>query len=84
MLSTQNDPYLTTCSNASTIRTKVINLGPNGASDIELLTDVANVMNGRTFCPLGDGAAGVVLAMIKHFRNEFEEHINDKKCKLSV
>ncbi len=52
--------------------------------DIELLSDVANVMNGRTFCPLGDGAAGVVLAMIKHFRNEFEEHIKDKKCKLNI
>ncbi len=52
--------------------------------DIELLSDVANVMNGRTFCPLGDGAAGVVLAMIKHFRSEFEEHIKNKECKLSI
>jgi NADH-quinone oxidoreductase subunit F len=51
--------------------------------DIELLSDVAGVMFGRTFCPLGDGAAGVVQAMIKHFRNEFEEHIKDRKCKLS-
>ncbi len=48
--------------------------------DIELLIDVAGVMNGRTFCPLGDGAAGVVTGMIKYFRNEFEEHIKDKKC----
>ncbi|HDZ84009.1 MAG TPA: NADH-quinone oxidoreductase subunit F, partial [Nitrospirae bacterium] len=51
--------------------------------DIELLLDVVKVMIGRTFCPLGDGAAGVVTAMIKHFRNEFEEHISTRKCKLS-
>jgi NADH-quinone oxidoreductase subunit F len=51
--------------------------------DIELLGNVAGVMDGRTFCPLGDGAAGVVTAMLKHFRNEFEDHIKNKKCVLS-
>jgi NADH-quinone oxidoreductase subunit F len=54
--------------------------GQGRDGDIELLIDVAGVMNGRTFCPLGDGAAGVVTGMIKYFRNEFEEHIKDKKC----
>jgi NADH-quinone oxidoreductase subunit F len=57
--------------------------GEGREGDIELLIDIADVMSGRTFCPLGDGAAGVVLGMIKHFRNEFEEHINNKKCILS-
>ncbi|NOZ69388.1 MAG: NADH-quinone oxidoreductase subunit NuoF, partial [Deferribacteres bacterium] len=55
--------------------------GKGKEGDIELLSDVAGVMSGRTFCPLGDGAAGVVTGMIKHFRNEFEEHIKDKQCK---
>lgn len=55
--------------------------GMGRQGDIELLKDVAEVMYGRTFCPLGDGAAGVILAMIKHFRDEFEEHIKDRKCK---
>ncbi|MEN8263251.1 MAG: NADH-quinone oxidoreductase subunit NuoF [Nitrospirota bacterium] len=58
--------------------------GQGREGDIELLIDVAGVMNGRTFCPLGDGAAGVVTGMIKHFRNEFEEHIKTKKCNLAV
>jgi NADH-quinone oxidoreductase subunit F len=58
-----------------------IEKGRGREGDIELLSDVAGVMSGRTFCPLGDGAAGVVLGMIKHFKNEFEEHINSKKCK---
>ena len=58
--------------------------GMGREGDIELLSDLAKVITGRTFCPLGDGAAGVVTGMIKHFRNEFEEHIKDKKCKLDV
>ena len=57
--------------------------GMGREGDIDLLTDVAGVMAGRTFCPLGDGAAGVVTGMIKHFRNEFEEHIKNKKCSLA-
>ncbi|MCK5505591.1 MAG: NADH-quinone oxidoreductase subunit NuoF [Thermodesulfovibrionia bacterium] len=54
--------------------------GRNG--DIELLTEVTEIIEGRTFCPLGDSAAGLVKSTIKHFKNEFEEHISGKsKCK---
>jgi len=49
--------------------------------DIELLLDVAGNMLGKTFCPLGDGAASVVQNFIRHFRPEFEGHIRDGKCK---
>lgn len=55
--------------------------GQGRDGDIELLSDVAGMMSGKTFCPLGEGAAGVVMGMIKHFRNEFEDHINNKGCK---
>jgi NADH-quinone oxidoreductase subunit F len=64
---------------------KILQRMENGwgrAGDIELLGNVAGVMAGRTFCPLGDGAAGVVTAMVKHFSNEFEDHITNKKCSL--
>ena len=57
--------------------------GKGSEGDIDLLSDVAGLISGRTFCPLGDGAAGVVTGMIKHFRNEFEEHIKNKKCVVS-
>jgi NADH:ubiquinone oxidoreductase subunit F (NADH-binding) len=40
-------------------------------------------MFGRTFCPLGDGAAGAVMALLKHFRNEFEEHIRKEEGKFN-
>ncbi len=61
-----------------------IEYGKGREGDIELLLNITEMMTGRSFCPLGDGAAGVVDGMIKHFRNEFEEHINTKQCKLSV
>ncbi|MBI5056806.1 MAG: NADH-quinone oxidoreductase subunit NuoF [Nitrospirae bacterium] len=54
--------------------------GQGREGDIELLTDVTWIMSGKTFCPLGDGAAGVVTGMLKYFRNEFEEHIKNGKC----
>lgn len=55
--------------------------GIGRAGDIELLSDVAGIVLGRTFCPLGDGAAGMLMSVIKHFRSELEEHIKNKKCK---
>ncbi|NOY65750.1 MAG: NADH-quinone oxidoreductase subunit NuoF [Nitrospirae bacterium] len=48
--------------------------------DIELLQDVALSISGKTFCPLGDGAANVVLSFIRNFPDEFEYHIKNKKC----
>jgi NADH-quinone oxidoreductase subunit F len=48
--------------------------------DIELLQDVAHSMAGKTFCPLGDGAANVVLSFIRQFHDEFEHHIEKKEC----
>ena len=54
--------------------------GRGRAGDVELLHDVAGNISGKTFCPLGDGAAGVVNGMLKHFRSEFEEHIKERKC----
>jgi NADH-quinone oxidoreductase subunit F len=58
-----------------------IESGRGREGDISLLGDVAGNISGKTFCPLGDAAAGVVTGMLKHFRNEFEEHISMGKCK---
>jgi len=57
--------------------------GMGRAGDVELLSDVAGIMLGRTFCPLGDGAAGMLMSVIKHFRSELEEHIKSAKCTFS-
>ncbi|MBI4684572.1 MAG: NADH-quinone oxidoreductase subunit NuoF [Nitrospirae bacterium] len=58
-----------------------IEYGEGREEDVELLLSVASNMMGKTFCPLGDGAASVVQNFIKHFRNEFEEHIKNAKCR---
>jgi NADH-quinone oxidoreductase subunit F len=54
--------------------------GHGKMSDIELLNSVADNIQGRTICALGDAAAMPVRAMIKHFRDEFVHHIEHKTC----
>ena len=49
--------------------------GHGKPSDIELLNSVADNIQGRTICALGDAAAMPVRAMIKHFKHEFEAKI---------
>ena len=48
--------------------------------DLDLLASVTANISGRTICALGDAAAMPVQGMLKHYRNEFEYHIEHKKC----
>ncbi len=57
-----------------------IETGHGKASDLDLLNSVADNIQGRTICALGDAAAMPVRAMIKHFRHEFEYHVEHKTC----
>ena len=41
--------------------------------DIDLLTDIANTIEGNTICALGDAAAWPVQSMVRRFRDEFEK-----------
>ena len=43
--------------------------------EVDQLVDVANRIEGRTICALGDAAAWPVQSFIKHFRHEFEAMI---------
>ncbi|MCX7278609.1 MAG: NADH-quinone oxidoreductase subunit NuoF [Burkholderiales bacterium] len=52
--------------------------GEGKATDLDLLNSVADNIQGRTICALGDAAAMPVRAMIKHFRPEFEALIQNK------
>lgn len=51
-----------------------------GKEDLDLLDNLADNIQGRTICALGDAAAMPVRAMLKHFRDEFTYHIEYKKC----
>jgi NADH-quinone oxidoreductase subunit F len=60
---------------------KKIDTGKGSMQDIELLWDIQRKIEGNTICPLGDAAAWPVAAAIRHFRDEFEWHINNpEKC----
>jgi NADH-quinone oxidoreductase subunit F len=54
--------------------------GEGRPEDIDLLNSVADNIQGRTICALGDAAAMPVRAFIKHFRHEFEHHVEHKRC----
>jgi len=41
------------------------------------LVNVAKNIEGNTICPLGDAAAWPVASAIRHFRDEFEWHVNN-------
>ncbi len=53
-----------------------INNGQGVRSDLDTLLDVANRIEGRTICALGDAAAWPVQSFLKHFRHEFEAKIS--------
>ncbi len=57
-----------------------IETGHGQVSDLELLNSVAENIQGRTICALGDAAAMPVRAMLKHFMPEFEYHVAHKTC----
>ena len=57
-----------------------IETGHGRLADLDLLDSVAEDIQGRTICALGDAAAMPVRAMIKHFRHEFEHHVAHKTC----
>jgi NADH-quinone oxidoreductase subunit F len=57
-----------------------IETGRGRPEDLDLLDDVAKKIMGRTICALGDAAALPVAGFIKHFRDEFQYHIDNKKC----
>ncbi|HYD76895.1 NADH-ubiquinone oxidoreductase-F iron-sulfur binding region domain-containing protein, partial [Ramlibacter sp.] len=53
------------------VEDRILN-GHGKLADLDLLNSVADNIQGRTICALGDAAAMPVRAMIKHFRHEFE------------
>jgi NADH-quinone oxidoreductase subunit F len=60
-----------------------IDSGKGSMADIDLLWDIQRKIEGNTICPLGDAAAWPVAAAIRHFRDEFEWHINNPELCLT-
>src|SRR5690606_30328002 len=53
--------------------------GEARVAEIDMLLDVANQVEGHTICALGDGAAWPVQGLIRHFRDEIEHRILNRK-----
>lgn len=51
--------------------------GKGAEEDMDKLVDVANKIEGRTICALGDAAAWPVQSFLKHYRHEFAYMINN-------
>lgn len=54
--------------------------GEGKTGDIELLEELCYSIKDGALCGLGQTAPNPVLTTIKYFREEYEAHINDKKC----
>lgn len=57
-----------------------IEKGKGKQEDLDLLNSVAENIMGNTICALGDAAAMPVKSFINHFKDEFQYHIDYKKC----
>jgi NADH-quinone oxidoreductase subunit F len=54
--------------------------GEGRAEDMDLLVDISNGIDGRSFCPLGDAASWALRSNVQLFRSEFERHVTEGRC----
>jgi len=59
-----------------------IERGEGQMRDLDLMTSISNNVTGKTLCAFGDAAVTPVLTTLKHFRHEYEAHINEGRCTL--
>lgn len=52
--------------------------------DLDLLEELAHTVTDTSLCGLGKTAANPILSTLKYFRDEYVEHIVDKKCRAGV
>jgi NADP-reducing hydrogenase subunit HndC len=57
-----------------------IKSGEGTEKDIERLEDLAATIKDASLCGLGQNAPNPVLTTLRYFRDEYEEHIRNKKC----
>ncbi|MGH3441790.1 MAG: NADH-quinone oxidoreductase subunit NuoF, partial [Nitriliruptorales bacterium] len=57
-----------------------IETGRGRMADIDHVEDICSQIFGRSFCAFGDGAAQPPLTAIRHFRDEWEEHVRQGGC----
>ncbi len=63
---------------AKTVRR--IESGQGREEDLPLLLDICDNILGRSFCALGDFSTSNIVASVKYFYDEYEEHIRSQAC----
>lgn len=58
--------------------------GKGAPSDLEFLEKIAQQVKIGSLCGLGATAPNPVLTALKYFREEFEEHVVEKKCRAGI
>ncbi|MBQ7714833.1 MAG: 4Fe-4S binding protein [Clostridia bacterium] len=61
------------------ILTRIVE-GNGKEGDVELLEELCSAVKDGALCGLGQTAPNPVLTTIRYFRNEYEAHINEKRC----
>jgi NADH-quinone oxidoreductase subunit F len=57
-----------------------IRSGKGAERDIERLEDLASTVKNTSLCGLGQTASNPVLTTLRYFREEYEEHVKEKRC----
>jgi NADH:ubiquinone oxidoreductase subunit F (NADH-binding)/(2Fe-2S) ferredoxin len=58
--------------------------GQGRSGDIELLEEIAEVVRDASLCALGATAPNPVLSTIKYFRDEYQAHVEERRCPAGV
>ena len=54
--------------------------GKGKASDLDLIRDICDKIDGKTICAFGEATAWPLGSMVKKFRAEYEQHITEGRC----
>jgi NADH-quinone oxidoreductase subunit F len=61
-----------------------ISSGKGMPGDVETLEEMSGSLTDTALCGLGQSAPNPVMSTIKYFRDEYEEHLNDRFCRAGV
>ena len=67
----------------STERIKIL-AGEGSEADLGKMEELCNYVKLASMCGLGQSAPNPILSTLRYFRNEYEAHINEKKCPAGV
>ena len=54
--------------------------GKGRVQDIQLIDELTDGIDGKTFCPMGGALVNPARSTLFHFREEYEFHIKNKRC----